>query len=64
MVSGGDGILVFPALFVEAGECFCEPVPGAGVCGFAVEVVGALFLARGEFGLVESGGTCVAEGIE
>ena len=64
VVRGGDGILVLPALFAEAGECFCEPVTGTGVCGLAVEIVGALFLTCGVLGLVQSGGTSIAEGIE
>ena len=64
VVRGGDGILVLPALFAEAGECFCEPVTGASVCDFVVEIIGALFLTCGEFGLVQSGGAGIAEGIE
>ena len=52
VVRWGDGILVLPALFAEAGECLCEPVAGTGVCGLAVEIVGALFLTSGELGLV------------
>ena len=64
VIRWGDGILVLPALFTEPGECFCEPVTGTGVCGLAVEVVGALFLTSGELGLVQSGGTCIAQGIE
>ena len=64
MVRGGDGILILPALFAEAGEGFCEPVTGTGVCGLVVEIVGALFLTCGKLGLVQSGGPCIAEGIE
>ena len=46
------GILVLPALFAESGECFGKPVAGAGICDFAVEVEGALFLTCCEFRLV------------
>ena len=52
VVRGGDGILVLPALFAEAGECFCEPVTRTGVFGLVVEIVGALFLTCSKLGLV------------
>ena len=64
VVRGGDGILVLPALFAEARECFREPVAGTGVFGLVVEIVGALFLTSGKLGLVQSGGTCIPKGIE
>ena len=64
VVRGRDGVLVLPALLARAGEGFREPVPRAGVRDLAVEVVGALLLAGGELGLVQSGGSAVAEGIE
>ena len=64
VVRRGDGVLVLPALFAGAGECFREPVTGTGVMGLAVEIVGALFLTCGKLGLIQSGGTCIAEGIE
>lgn len=59
-----DGVLVFPALLAGAGEGFCEPVAGTGVGGLAVEVVCALLLTGGEFGLVQGRWAAVAKGIE
>lgn len=64
VVGGGDGVLVFPALFAGSGEGFCEPVAWTGVCDLVVEVEGALFLAGGELGLVHCRGPAVAEGVE